>query len=102
MSTEEPRGGTQEVTRRLQELLDGLVAREDVQHAIVAVESGDRSFRWIGAAGAANPDGTPMRGNTPFFVASVTKLYIAAAVLKLQERDEIALDESTSRISRPP
>jgi D-alanyl-D-alanine carboxypeptidase len=101
MTTEKPRGGTQEVTRRLQALLDDLVARKDVQHAIVAVERGDRSFRWIGAAGAANPDGTPMREDTPYFVASVTKLYIAAAVLKLHERNEIALDESISAYLPP-
>lgn len=78
---------------RLQALLDGLLSQKGVRHAIVAVESGDRSFRWIGAAGDANPDGTPMRDDTPFFIASVTKLFIAATVLKLHEQGRVGLDE---------
>jgi hypothetical protein len=47
--------------RRLQDLLDRLVARKGIKHAVVAVERGDRSFRWTGTAGEANPGGEPMR-----------------------------------------
>jgi hypothetical protein len=38
------------------------------------VESGDGAFRWTGAVGDANSSGVPMRGDTPFFIASITKL----------------------------
>lgn len=79
--------------RRLQELLRRLASRKQVKHAIMAVERGDRSFRWIGAAGEANPGGPPMQADTPYCIASVTKLYIAAVVLKLHERRRLALDE---------
>ncbi|WP_256623431.1 serine hydrolase domain-containing protein [Methanolobus chelungpuianus] len=73
----------------------------DVNHAVLAVESIDGSFRWSGAIGIAHPDGTPMRTNTPFWIASVTKLYIASAVLKLHEQGHLSIYEKmTSYLPR--
>jgi CubicO group peptidase (beta-lactamase class C family) len=80
------------VVERLELILERLVARRSIHHATVAVERGDGSFRWTGAAGIAHPDGTPMRPETPFFIASVTKLYIATIVLRLVERSEVELE----------
>lgn len=79
-------------TTALQSLLDGLVRRKQIAHAVIAVESGDRSLRWIGAAGD-DGHGTPMRLDTPYHVASVTKLYTAAIVLRLHERGKLDVDE---------
>jgi CubicO group peptidase (beta-lactamase class C family) len=79
--------------QRFEELLPGLTSHKDVRHAVMAVTSGDRSFRWIGAAGEASPDGTAMRRDTPFFIASIDKLYTASIVLKLHEKGSIGLDE---------
>jgi hypothetical protein len=45
--------------KRLQELLDDLVSRKPVQQAIVAVENGDQSFRWVGARGSQIHEETP-------------------------------------------
>ncbi len=92
VSGDAPSAKRDALTARLQDLLHRLASKRHVKHAIVAVERGDRSFRWIGVAGEANPDGTPMRADTPFFAASVTKLYTAAVVLKLHERGRIDLD----------
>jgi D-alanyl-D-alanine carboxypeptidase len=78
---------------RLQELLGRLGSRRNLPHAVVAVERCDGSFRWTGAVGHANPDGTPMREDTPFNVASVTKLWIATIVMKLRERGRLTLDD---------
>jgi len=85
--------GSEGVARGLQDLLRSLVSRANIHHAVIAVETGDGSFRWIGAAGEAHPDGTPMREDTPICIASVTKLYIAAAVLRLHEGGLVGLDE---------
>jgi hypothetical protein len=41
----------------LQELLVGLVSRKPIEQAIVAVESGDGAFRWIGAKGGMGSGG---------------------------------------------
>jgi hypothetical protein len=44
----------------LQDVLDGLVSRKSLRHAVLGVLRGDESFRWIGAAGDADGQGTPM------------------------------------------
>ena len=77
----------------LQRLLRGLLSRPPVQQAIVALESGDRSFRWIETMGDATPDGRPMRPDTPFFIASIDKLYNATIVMMLSERGQLDIDE---------
>jgi D-alanyl-D-alanine carboxypeptidase len=83
--------GPEAVGERLQDLLDRLAARRRFGHAVLGVETGDGSFRWIGAAGTAD-DGSPLPPDTPFFVASVTKLYIATLILQLWERGAADLD----------
>ena len=80
-----------DLDRRIQRMVDALTSKNNIHHAIVAIENGDRSYRRVFVSGEANPDGTPMRPQTPFFTASITKLFIAAAVLKLVERGEVAL-----------
>jgi D-alanyl-D-alanine carboxypeptidase len=81
---------------RLNEILNELVSRKQVHHAIIGLESGDRKFKWIGAKGEARP-GVPMLGHTPFCIASVTKLFISAAILKLCEKNVISLNDTVSK-----
>jgi len=80
-----------DLDRRLQRMVDALTAKKTIHHAILAIERGDRSYRRVFVSGYANPDGPLMRPQTPFFTASITKLFIAAAVLKLVERDAVRL-----------
>ncbi|OIJ20774.1 serine hydrolase [Anaerobacillus alkalidiazotrophicus] len=80
-------------TKLLQDLLEQLAGMKGVRHAIMAVESRDGSFSWSGAKGIAKPDGIPIDIDTPFWIASVTKLYIATSVLKLHETDMISIDD---------
>jgi D-alanyl-D-alanine carboxypeptidase len=75
----------------LQRLVERLASKPKFGHAIVGVERGDGSFRWQGAAGIANADGAPMTAETPFFIASVTKLYIATLILQLDEEGKVKL-----------
>jgi D-alanyl-D-alanine carboxypeptidase len=85
----------QTIHHKLNELLNGLVSRKKVHHAIIGLESGDRKFKWIGAKGEART-GVPMLGQTPFMIASITKLYIAAAILKLYEKKVLDLSDPIS------
>lgn len=78
---------------RLEGILRELAGRRGVTHALVAAESLDGGFSWIGAAGDATGGGEPMLPGTPFFVASIDKLFTAAAVLKLHERGRLSLEE---------
>jgi D-alanyl-D-alanine carboxypeptidase len=77
---------------RLQKLLDNLASQKPIKQAIVAVESGDRSFRWSGVAGKTDVDGVPISADTPFFIASIDKLYNAAIVMLLSEQGKLDLD----------
>jgi D-alanyl-D-alanine carboxypeptidase len=80
---------------RLQKLLDNLASQKPIKQAIMAVESGDGSFRWSGAAGEA-VDGSPLSPDTPFFIASIDKLYNAVVVLTLAEQARLNLDDLLS------
>lgn len=76
----------------LQAYLNRLVGRRRIPHVVLGVTSGDGTFAWSGAAGDADGAGTPMRADTPYFIASVTKLCIATLVLQMHERGQIELD----------
>jgi D-alanyl-D-alanine carboxypeptidase len=78
---------------RLTSLLDRVVARRGIHHAMFAVTSGDGTRHWSGAAGPTGTDGTPLPPDTPFFIASVTKRFIVALVLQAHERGELHLDD---------
>ena len=81
-----------EVTiRQLQELHRRLLGRKPIKQAIVALESGDQSLRWIGASGELT-EGGQVREETPFFIASIDKLYNATIALKLSETGQLNID----------
>ena len=82
-----------DIDERLTALLDRTVARRGIHHAMFAVASGDGTRRWSGAAGAADADGTPLQPDTPFFIASITKRFIATLILQASERGELGLDD---------
>jgi D-alanyl-D-alanine carboxypeptidase len=77
---------------RLQAMIQGLTRARGVRHAIAAVGSSEGEPIWIGTVGSADGASTPMRPQTPFFLASVTKLYIAAAILRLHEQGRVYID----------
>lgn len=81
------------IADKMQEILDSMTKVRYANHAVLAVESMDGSFHWSGSTGIAHPDGTAMRTSTPFWIASVTKLYIASAVLKLHEQGQLSIYE---------
>lgn len=80
----------------VQQLVDGLTARKGVHHALLAIASGADGAPRVYVSGRVRPGGPLMMPDTPFFVASVTKLFIAAAVFQLVERDQVRLSEPIS------
>lgn len=73
-----------------------------VQSCVLAVSTGDGSYTWSGAAGIANrKDQVPMTRYTPVYIASVTKLYTAAAVMRLYEAGELSLDDPIYKYLSP-
>ena len=85
-----------EIARELQRILERVSPRKHVKHAVAAAASVDGSFSTSAAVGDATPTGTPMRVETPFMVASVTKLYVASVILKYHERGLVGLEEPIS------
>ncbi len=79
-----------------QTLVDRVVAENGaIRGAALAVDSPSMGIDWEGAAGFADPDaGTPMTPAHPVRIASNTKTYVAAAVLRLSEDGLIDLDSA--------
>lgn len=82
------------IRQHLQSLLNSTVGQgKSIRNAAMCVARGDGSFAWCGAAGIAAQDGhVPMTTSTPFYIASVTKLFTATAVMALQEKGLIELN----------
>ncbi|WGH81112.1 serine hydrolase [Auritidibacter ignavus] len=83
---------TPRVDAKLCAVLKRLTARRAVQHASLALASGEGTRSWAGASGPADESGAPMGPQTPFFIASVTKIFIATLLLQATERREVELN----------
>jgi hypothetical protein len=81
--------------RRLQAVLDGLASRKSIKQAIMAAQTMDRSFRWAGATGHY-PDGTRLRPDAPFFIASIDTLLNAVVAMTLSEAGRLDIDATIS------
>lgn len=88
-----------DVELKLQSEIDEVVRRNgDVFSAVLGITNTTGDFLWVGSAGTAysgKPE--PMKVDTPIFIASITKMYIAAVVMILGEREMLSLDDSISR-----
>ncbi len=90
-------GNQEELRSKLNQLFQDLLKGKAVQQATAAVESGDGSFRWFAAENKAGPAEAIISPGTPFWIASVTKLFIAAAILKLQEKKLLLIDHPAEK-----
>src|ERR1035437_4522629 len=71
--------------------------RQQLDSAL-CVTKGDGSFTWCDAAGVANQDGkVPITAATPFYIASITKLFTATAIMMLHEKGLIALNDPMAK-----
>jgi D-alanyl-D-alanine carboxypeptidase len=86
-----------------QTLLESIVTGDDnIRGAALAVVSPSLGIEWEGAAGFADPEtGTPMTPANPVRIASNTKTYVAATVLRLVEQGKIDLDSAIARYLDP-
>ena len=88
-----------DVNRQLQCLVSEYVGQDpSVRNIELAVAKGDGSYSWAGSAGAApQQDGTAMAAETPIYLASVTKIYIATLVMLLSQDKLLSLDDPAAR-----
>lgn len=83
----------------LQEELENLVSKNsDIFNPVLGVANTTGDFYWTGAAGQAYAEkSVPTTADTPFFIASITKMYTAAATMILEERGQLSLDDPISK-----
>ncbi|MBN2549367.1 MAG: beta-lactamase family protein [Anaerolineales bacterium] len=78
---------------KLQTVLEAQIGKGHIHNIVAAVQSHDRSLDFAGAAGVADPQtGAAMTADSPYFIASVTKMYTAAIILRLHEQKRVELD----------
>lgn len=70
---------------RLQRLMDSEIRKPHSHSLLLAVQSGDGRVDFVGAAGAAAPE-------SPYLLASVTKMYTVTVLLQLLEAGQLDLD----------
>jgi D-alanyl-D-alanine carboxypeptidase len=87
------------LNQEMEYLVSGLVEKDkSVRNCVLSVMKGDSSFSWSGAAGIASQNGqVPMTKDTPIYIASITKLYTATAIMRLYEKGALSLDDPMSR-----
>ena len=81
---------------RLEEIVETAVARGDAPGVVAAVGRGDEGY--VAAAGVMAVGGPPMRPDTLFRIASITKPVTAAVVLSLVEDGLLGLEEPVDRL----
>lgn len=85
---------------KLQDFVNNTVKKDkSIHNALLAISTGDGKFSWSGAAGIANKENQiSMTPDTPYFIASITKLFTATIIMKLYEEKKINLDDTIVNI----
>jgi D-alanyl-D-alanine carboxypeptidase len=88
-----------EINQELEYIVnDQVKSNKHIKNCIVYVAKGNGSFTWAGAAGIATQDGqVPITKDTPIYIASITKLYTAAAIMRLFEQGSLGLEEPMAK-----
>jgi len=76
---------------KIQSLLDAQVGKGGLQNIVAAVQSYDKTLDFVGAAGMARP-GEAMTPDTPYFIASITKMFTAAITMQLYDEKRLDLE----------
>lgn len=93
MTTVVSHGVDDGLDRSLRKLVERTVDRDrQIRHGLLAVSSVDGSSVWSGASGQADRSGAEATPQLRYPIASVTKLFTAAVVMRLVEDGALALD----------
>lgn len=84
---------------QLQRLVFELVEQDkSVKNCVLSVMKGDGSFSWSGTAGIAKQDDQmSMTKDVPIYIASITKLYTATAIMRLYEEGALSIDDPITK-----
>ena len=83
-----------QTTASFQQFLDNQITEENTPGVLVSVISRGKAMDWSGAAGYADKENkTPLLPHQTFRIASVTKTFVAAAILRLWEDGKLKLTD---------
>jgi len=96
----QPQATEPDFRQQLQSMVDATVRDSDaVRSAALHVDVPTLGLSWEGAAGLADPEsGRLMTAWTPVRIASNTKTFVAAAVLRLVEDQELDINDSIEHL----
>ncbi|HEX2952824.1 MAG TPA: serine hydrolase domain-containing protein [Bacillota bacterium] len=85
--------------QQMQSLVTNLVQKNPtIRSCVLSVSKGDDSYAWTGAAGVSNEAGyREMAKDTPIYIASITKLFTAVVVMRLQEKGLLSLNDPMAK-----
>ena len=93
---------TEQLGADLATLLDSaLAASPGLPGAMLRVEAPSLGLVWTKAVGLAKRGGDSLRPEQTFRIASMTKTFVAAAILRLVEQGKVALDSPIARYILP-
>lgn len=75
---------------KLEKILTKSINNKEIFGAVVNIESGDNTFSWSGSGGN-------IKEENQYFIASTTKLYITAVVLRLRADGLLQLEDKISK-----
>jgi len=75
-------------TAKFQTIINKTIDNKSVFGTVLTVEKGNES--WTSSAGNLKPE-------QPYFIASTTKLYVTALILKLKAEEKLSLDDKISK-----
>jgi D-alanyl-D-alanine carboxypeptidase len=86
-------------SQKLEHIVNDIVSNNKlIRNCVLHIAKGDGTFTWSGAAGIANQaDQIQITKETPVYLASITKIYTAAAIMKLYEQGSLRLDDKISK-----
>jgi D-alanyl-D-alanine carboxypeptidase len=90
---------TKVARQELEHIVTGIVNNNRlIKNCVLYLAKGDGTYTWSGASGIAKQIGQiPMTKETPVFLASITKIYIATTIMKLYEQGSFRLDDPMSK-----
>ncbi|MCA9914415.1 MAG: beta-lactamase family protein [Anaerolineae bacterium] len=91
-------GQMNKIDQKLQAIVDQEIRKKHTHSVLLAVQTDDGQVNFKGAAGTADADQQkPLRTDSPFFVASITKLLTTTSILNLQDRGSLHLDDPIAK-----
>lgn len=85
------------VTQVFDQLCEKYSKNKRYKHFIIHAESMDQTFQYKHVSGVISSNQKPMTDQIPFNIASVTKLYIAAIIMMLQEEGLLSINDKLSK-----